>query len=631
MKKSYKNSILGAVLSIAGFAFTSSVMAQAVITQTFTFSGGIQAFTVPCGVTSVTIQAWGAEGGAGTTGGNGATGGPGGLGGYATGVLNVVPGDVLNMFIGGLGSAPAGGFNGGGNGGSQNAGGGGGATDVRINGTSEANRIIVAGGGGGGGRAGCEASSVAGGNGGGGGGLSGANGTDAPTSGGVAGGGQGGNYSGIQGVQGLAGIGCPGFSGSHGATAVSGTGGVGGAGQSCCCFSANSIPGGGGGGGGYLGGGGGGGGSAGTSGCQGNDKGAGGGGGGGSSYTVGLAASLETSNTWSGNGQCIISYNNPLPSAPTLAPDTICANQVSAISITPDTLATSYTWASTGDIVIVSGQGTTNITISSSGAGGTLSVYASNVCGDGPLSTVQTITVLAQPMVTITASAVSVCENEQITLSGNNALTYSWNNGVIDSVAFIPNDTSYTVTGTDTNGCTNTATQSIVIHSLPLVTLSSTMTGTFCGGQDVTLTGTPAGGVYSQVSGPASALISNVFNAPSQGAWTLGYTFTDANGCVNNDTIAFVIDCMVGLDLISANGKMNVYPIPNNGNFTIKSDLTSAGTLELFNVSGQLVYSQLIDNLSEKMIEIKDLTPGIYTVNIKSGEQLFSGKMTVTK
>ncbi|NBV67111.1 MAG: T9SS C-terminal target domain-containing protein [Flavobacteriia bacterium] len=558
-------------------------------TTTLNYTAGPQTFTAPSTGT-YTFQLWGAQGGNGLNT-------VGGLGGYATGTLALTAGQVINVNVGGKGGNAGGapGWNGGGQGGidsgaGQHGGSGGGASDIRVGGVALANRVIVAGGGAGGGR---DAATGVGG------------GSSGTTSGGYNSGQPG--TGGTQVGGGLA------WTLARGAT--HGTLGIGGAGST-----------------GYnAAGGGGGGGSAGTSGCQGNDKGAGGGGGGGSSYTVGLAASLETSNTWSGNGQCIISYNNPLPSAPTLAPDTICANQVSAISITPDTLATSYTWASTGDIVIVSGQGTTNITISSSGAGGTLSVYASNVCGDGPLSTVQTITVLAQPMVTITASAVSVCENEQITLSGNNALTYSWNNGVIDSVAFIPNDTSYTVTGTDTNGCTNTATQSIVIHSLPLVTLSSTMTGTFCGGQDVTLTGTPAGGVYSQVSGPASALISNVFNAPSQGAWTLGYTFTDANGCVNNDTIAFVIDCMVGLDLISANGKMNVYPIPNNGNFTIKSDLTSAGTLELFNVSGQLVYSQLIDNLSEKMIEIKDLTPGIYTVNIKSGEQLFSGKMTVTK
>ncbi len=631
MKKTYLKSIRGLFLAVSGLAITSSAIAQTVIPQTFTFTGGIQTFTVPCGVTEVTIEAWGAEGGTGATGGNGSTGGPGGLGGYATGILSVTPGDVLNIFVGGAGATPTGGFNGGGNGGSQNAGGGGGGTDIRIGGTAESNRVLVAGGAGGGGRAGCESATVAGGNGGGGGGLAGANGADAATSGGVAGGGRGGNFGSVQGAAGAAGLGCGGFLGAPGAAALTGSGAIGGAGQSCCCFTFASIPGGGGGGGGFLGGGSGGGGSAGTTGCSGNDKGAGGGGGGGSSYIGGVASGLVTDNIWLGNGQCTISYNDPLPAAPILAAATICANQISAVSISADPLATSYTWASTGDVVIESGQGTTDITISSIGAGGTISVYASNACGDGPLSTVETITVLAQPIVTITASATTICENDQIILSGNNAAGYTWDNGVTDGVAFNPTATSYTVTGTDFFGCTNTATQAIVINTLPVVGLTATMTGTFCGGQDVILTGSPAGGVYSQVSGPAAALTANIFNAPSQGAWTVDYTFTDGNGCINNATLDFVIDCMLGLDLISADGKMNVYPNPNNGNFTIKSDLNAAGTLELFNVAGQLVHTQIIDNLSEKVIEIKDLTPGVYTMTIKSGDQLFSGKMNIVK
>lgn len=142
------------------------------------------------------------------------------------------------------------------------------------------------------------------------------------------------------------------------------------------------------------------------------------------------------------------------------------------------------------------------------------------------------------------------------------------------------------------------------------------MTGTFCGGQDVTLTGTPAGGTYSQVSGPAAALTGNIFNAPSQGSWTIEYLFTDANGCENSASLNLTVACMVGLDLISADGKMNVYPNPSNGVFTIKSDIYSGGTLELFNVAGQLVHTEIIDDLSEKVIEIKGLTPGVYNMTI---------------
>jgi hypothetical protein len=275
----------------------------------FNFTGGIQTFTVPECIDTIFIQCWGGQGGSGATGGNGTSGGTGGLGGYAEGFLAVTPGQILNIFVGGQGATPTGGFNGGANGGSQNAGGGGGASDVRVGGTAEANRVITAGGGGGGGRAGCESGSAGiGGTGGSGGGGAGANGGDSPTSGGVAGGGKGGNFGAVQGAAGPAGAGCGGFLGSAGGTASTGTGASGGAGQSCCCFSFGSIPGGGGGGGGQVGGGGGGGGSAGTTGCSGNDKGAGGGGGGGSSYTGGVFNSATNNGIWLGNGMITISY-----------------------------------------------------------------------------------------------------------------------------------------------------------------------------------------------------------------------------------------------------------------------------------------------------------------------------------
>ena len=282
-------------------------------TASFNFTGAMQTFTVPADVCdTLFIQCWGAQGGSGAAGGAGVLGGAGGLGAYAEGFLIVNPGDVLNIFVGGQGGAPTGGFNGGANGGTQNAGGGGGASDVRIGGTAEVDRIITAGGGGGGGRGGCDEGAAStggiGGNGGAGGGGVGGNGNDSPTSGGVAGGGFGGNFAAVQGAPGAAGIGCGGFLGTPGNTATTGSGATGGGGQSCCCSSQPTVVGGGGGGGGQLGGGGGGGGSAGTTGCSGNSKGAGGGGGGGSSYTGGVISGTAVSGIWFGSGLVIISY-----------------------------------------------------------------------------------------------------------------------------------------------------------------------------------------------------------------------------------------------------------------------------------------------------------------------------------
>lgn len=125
---------------------------------TFNYTGAAQTWTVPAGVTSVTITALGA-------GGGGGSGAEGGNGGWASGTRAVTPGQVLNVYVGRggrYGHATSSTISGGWNGGGASAigtltyaqmgyvGSGGGASDVRIGGTAYGNRVIVAGGGGGG-------------------------------------------------------------------------------------------------------------------------------------------------------------------------------------------------------------------------------------------------------------------------------------------------------------------------------------------------------------------------------------------------------------------------------------------------------------------------------------------------
>ncbi|MBO7572935.1 MAG: hypothetical protein J6T48_12360, partial [Bacteroidales bacterium] len=127
-------------------------------TRNFSYTGAQQIYTIPTGYTSFTFQVWGAQGGGRQDCGDG---GYGGKGGYSVGTLNVSSGvSSIYVYVGGMGSCgpssrgiAAGGWNGGGSSwrGANAAAGGGGGTDIRLNGNTLYNRIIVAGGGGGGG------------------------------------------------------------------------------------------------------------------------------------------------------------------------------------------------------------------------------------------------------------------------------------------------------------------------------------------------------------------------------------------------------------------------------------------------------------------------------------------------
>ncbi len=129
---------LQSVASYAGGVSGTSAGITITVANTVTFhyngtngsDGSAQYWTVPSGVTSIRIEAFGAQ-----------PGSDGGLGGEASGTLAVSPGQVLSVLVGGHG-----GFNGGGYAPGPV---GGGASDVRVAPYDLADRVIVGGGGGG--------------------------------------------------------------------------------------------------------------------------------------------------------------------------------------------------------------------------------------------------------------------------------------------------------------------------------------------------------------------------------------------------------------------------------------------------------------------------------------------------
>ena len=377
--------------------------------QTFNFTGGVQTYTVPDCVTSLNVVAAGAQGGGGT----------GGLGATVTGTITVVPGQVIQIFVGGQGQCPGAGFNGGGAGGSApaaaNAGcGGGGASSV-------AGLIIAAGGGGmGGGNTDAQ------------GGLGGcANGTGGTSPFGQGGGGASQSGGGTGGPPWIA-------SGNTGGTGSSGQGG---AGATDPCF--NLGPGGGGGGG-FFGGGGGG------SDCFQFEPLGGGGGGGGSSLTP--AGGGCTSGNNPGNGYVTITPASP-PMVLSVLPTTpsICEGQ--SVDLTASGGVT-YTWSPAAGL-----SATTGATVTASpSVTTTYTVIGVNQFGCEATTTV-TVTVVPYPVVTVDPTNPAACNGQPVSITASGATTYAWspatglNTTTGPTVTSTPAaTTTYTVTGT-TQGC----------------------------------------------------------------------------------------------------------------------------------------------------------------------------------
>jgi len=229
---------------------------------------------------------------------------------------------------------------------------------------------------------------------------------------------------------------------------------------------------------------------------------------------------------------------NPLPTVGAGQDQAICPGGSVTLS---GSGATSYTW----DNSVTNGIAFTPV--------GTQTYTVTGTDGNGCQNTDQ-VTVTVNTLPTVSAGIdQSVCIGGSATLSGSGATSYVWNNSITNGVAFIPAGTlTYTVTGTDANGCQNT--DQVIVTVNPLPTIGAGSDQTVCAGTQVTLSGT--GGVSYVWTN--SVTNGNPFT-PGLGSLTYTVTGTDANGCQNTDQVSVTVVSVPIADINSA-GPLSGYP-----------------------------------------------------------------------
>lgn len=141
----------------------------------------------------------------------------------------------------------------------------------------------------------------------------------------------------------------------------------------------------------------------------------------------------------------------------------------------------------------------------------------------------------------------TVCQNAQISLSASGASAYIWDNNVVNGVPFaITGTTSYSVTGTDANGCQATDNITVSTNALPNVDAGNTIEQ--CGDQNVTLTATGAV-TYVWNNGVQNAVS---FQSPF-GTTAYIVTGIDAFGCSNTDIVNVTINVVPSAQASAAN------------------------------------------------------------------------------
>ena len=223
------------------------------------------------------------------------------------------------------------------------------------------------------------------------------------------------------------------------------------------------------------------------------------------------------------------------------------------------------------------------------------------------------------------------CAGTLDTLTGGGAISYTWNNSVTDGVGFPTTaTTTYIVTGTDGNACHNTASVTVTVNPIPVVTLASFSPDTVClSSGTITLpVGTPSGGTYS-----GNGVSGNTITPSEAGIDTVLYSVT-ALGCTGTAMQSITVDNCVGVKEIILTNEITIYPNPTNGMFTIhitNSDFDEL-ILTVLDIQGREVYKSADKNkVSDynKQINLEEMSKGIYYIKLDYGTETKVEKLII--
>ncbi len=143
----------------------------------------------------------------------------------------------------------------------------------------------------------------------------------------------------------------------------------------------------------------------------------------------------------------------------------------------------------------------------------------------------QTITVNPNPTTAITPNPAAICAGQSITLSASGTGTFAWSTppgGSANPITVSPAmSTTYSVTLTNSNGCSATDSRTVIVNPLPIAGILPASV-TICAGQSATLTAS-GGGTYAWSTPPGGTDNPIVVSPITTTSYTV--TVTSGAGC----------------------------------------------------------------------------------------------------
>ncbi|MBC8045914.1 MAG: T9SS type A sorting domain-containing protein [Fimbriimonadaceae bacterium] len=238
------------------------------------------------------------------------------------------------------------------------------------------------------------------------------------------------------------------------------------------------------------------------------------------------------------------------------------------------------------------------------------------------------IAVLPVPIIDI-GDDFLLCVGETATLdAGLSGYEYLWNTGETTQTIIISDEGEYSVViSNGFTGCEAFDDITVLNAALPSVEISTNHDDTICLPEDaITLVGDPEGGTFS-----GTGMSGNIFDpaVAGVGVHTIIYTYTDAIGCSNSDSIVFYVDVCDGISEVNKT-QIKIYPNPANDYFIAEFSIEENALLYLHDVNGNILLEEKI-NKQQNNIPVSNIPTGIYMIQIQSGEVFFNTLLVISR